>query len=88
MIGKIYTFQVKGIGVFPFSLLSEQCCFPMSKEDAAKVFESKYSNRAITMQSHRLPSSATWKSFGWSIVGISDPLIESEDYNLYHTWPC
>jgi|3_EtaG_2_1085321.scaffolds.fasta_scaffold499722_1 hypothetical protein len=88
MNGKIYTFEVKGSGQFPYALLAEQVCFPKSNKDAKNAFENTYSSRTISLQSSRVPSVNLWKSYGWSVGGVLSSYIEKEDYNLYHTWPC
>ena len=88
MNGNLYTFQVMGSGEFPYTLLSEQVCFPKSNEAAVNGFENKLSRRTISLQSSRLPSVNLWRSYGWSVGGIVSAYVEIEDYNLYHTWPC
>jgi len=88
MNGSLYTFEVRGSGTFPYRLLSEQVCFPKSKNDAENAFENTGSNRRINLQSSNIPSASLWRSYGWNIVGVVSHYIDKEDYSLYHTWPC
>ena len=87
MIGNVYYFEVTGIGDFPHRLLAEQGCFPEEGKDAENAFERSGSKRTVRMKGITSPSPNLWRSYGWSLLSFSH-MISSEDYTVYHTWPC
>ncbi len=88
MSGKRYIFQVIGSGKFPYSLLSEERCFPSSEYEAEKAFDSVASRRVVCLESVSVPNALAWMKHGWSLRGVCTNIVETEDYNKYHTWPC
>ena len=87
MIGKTYYFEITGNGVFPHRLLAEQGCFPKEEQDSIKAFERSGFKRTITLRSVSAPKPDLWRTQGWMVRVISNN-IPSEDYTIYHTWPC
>jgi len=77
-------FSVRGSGKFPITMLARGGCHPSEEEDAQSMADYT-SLRTINLVGFT-PSDDSWRAFGWSIV--KRPPIMTDDYNIYHTWPC
>ena len=88
MIGKVYRFQMTGVGKFPFEILSKYQIAPETKLDLQVMFQETQKRRSVNLASIIKPSEKELKKFGWDINMVYDPSLLKDDYNLYHTWPC
>ncbi len=77
-------FVVIGSGDFPVDMLHTARCYPAEREDVNILFN--YSNRRTISLRGPIPNESLWTSKGWTV--ISREADTSENYNLYHTWPC
>ena len=80
----VYKFEVSGFGKFPPHMLSHTRCWPESDDDSLMLFDT--ARRTISMSSLLKPNKNVWASYGWT-CSLVNP-IDSDDYNVYHTWPC
>ena len=88
MIGKMYRFQMTGVGRFPHWVLTEYRSAPETKLDLQVMFDESSKRRSITLASKIRPNEKDIKKLGWDIHIIYDPTYSRDDYSLYHTWPC
>jgi hypothetical protein len=80
-VKKPITFEVEGVGPFPFDMLRYDGCYPASSEDATAMGRSnpKIARRVrLTTLRGFLPdvnpanvgpTTARWLSFGWRVTG-------------------
>jgi len=88
MIGKMYRFQMTGIGRFPFEFLSKYQIAPETKLDIEIMFQETQKRRSINLASIIKPNEKELKKFGWEFNMVCEQTLLKDDYNLYHTWPC
>ena len=65
----LYTYYVTGHGDFPFDMLRHDSCWPVTGEDAARLFylDDRMEQRSVKMRSYRMPTVDRWRSFNWSV---------------------
>ena len=80
----MFTFEVKGSGEFPIELLATARCYPIDRANANSIHDTE--RRVIQLSSNISQNQMVWFFKGWKI--ISGVILEKDDYNVYHTWPC
>ena len=78
-----YSFEITGAGAFPLTLLSLGF-WPASLKDAEKI--THLGRRTIELKGVGPPTRGDWLSLGWA-CHFND-VLERDDSERYHTWPC
>ncbi len=65
-----FTFQVEGLGEFPFDMLRYDCCWPLTSNDSHGLLGNE--RRVVTLTTiqenrHWEPTVARWASFLWAV---------------------
>ena len=80
----MFTFEVEGSGEFPIELLAAARCYPIDSANARSICDAH--KRVIRLSSNISQTRMVWFFRGWKI--ISGIVLEEDDHNGYHTWPC
>ena len=64
----IYQYHVLGDGNFPMDMLRHDQCWPAYGCDVDKISSAKKGRRYVKLRSHKEPTEARWKSFGWHVT--------------------
>lgn len=64
---RLFRYEVKGGGAFPFDMLRYDAGWPTSQKDTSKLLG--HDRRTVEISGIHTPTRDRWASFGWTIMG-------------------